>query len=439
MLETIVALATPPIKSALAIVRLSGSNCFQIVSRFFSRNLKNVNENKIIHGYIKDNDEIVDEVVLLAYKGPKSFTGEDSVEIISHGSLLITNKIIELSIKFGARMAKNGEFTSRSFMNNKLDLIQAESINDLINSDSVESQKISLMALEGKTSKLLEPLKKSLGDLLSLIETNINYPEYTDIEEANYIKINKVCLDNINYINKLINDGEKGLIIKNGVNIAIIGKPNVGKSSLLNAILGEEKAIVTDIKGTTRDVVEGQYNLDGVILNFFDTAGIRKTKNIIESKGIEKSKDVIKKADIIVVLLDNNKLDIKDFIKELENKKVIYVINKADQISDKNQNYIYISALNNDIQPLMKEIKNILNLDSSNFSNPSIANTRQLGILKNVVEILNKVVMDCKKNTPIDLLSVNIQGAYLQVLSILGEDHDFDIANEIFSRFCLGK
>lgn len=443
MFETIVALATPPMRSALAIVRLSGDNCFDIVSNFFSKDLKKVKNNIILHGYIKDNNEIVDEVILLAYKNPKSFTGEDSAEVISHGSPLITNKIIELAIKNGARMAERGEFTSRAYLHGKMDLIQAESINDLINAETEESKQISLMSLKGETSKLVLPLKQSLGDLLSLIEVNINYPEYTDIEEANEQKILSVCKENIDYINKLIENGQKGKIIKDGIKIAIVGKPNVGKSSILNALLGEEKAIVTNIKGTTRDVVEGKFNLKGVTVNLFDTAGIRESDDIIEEKGIVKSRKTMDDADIVIAVFDSTTFDDEDqnIMDLIKNKQSIVVYNKKDLIKNnlKANNALYISALNNDIEPLKEKIISVLGLKEENYKNPSINNAREIGILENIKESLVKALNDAKNGVPVDLINVNIQDAYLKVLSLTGEDHDFDIANEIFSRFCLGK
>ncbi len=443
MFETIVALATPPMRSALAIVRLSGDDCFNIVSKIFSKDINDVTQNTIIHGYIKDNSSIVDEVILLAYKNPKSFTGEDSVEIISHGSPLITNKIIEIAIKNGARMAERGEFSSRSYLHGKMDLIQAESINDLINAETEESKQISLMSLKGETSKLVLPLKQSLGDLLSLIEVNINYPEYTDIEEANSKKIISVCEDNIEYINKLIENGEKGKIIKDGVKIAIVGKPNVGKSSILNALLGEEKAIVTNIKGTTRDVVEGKFVLNGVTINLFDTAGIHESDDIIEEKGIIKSRKTLDDADIVLAVFDSTTFDNEDkiILELIKNKQNIIVYNKKDLFNKEllNENSLFISALNNDIEPLKNKIISVLGLKEENYKNPSINNARETGILKNIKESLQKALNDAKHDIPIDLINVNIQDAYLKVLSLTGEDHDFDIANEIFSRFCLGK
>ena len=443
MFETIVALATPPMRSALAIVRLSGDNCFDIASKIFSKNLNDVKNNSIIHGYIKDNSQIVDEVILLVYKNPKSFTGEDSVEIISHGSPLITNKIIELAIKNGARMAERGEFTSRAYLHGKMDLIQAESINDLINAETEESKQISLMSLNGETSKLVLPLKQSLGDLLSLIEVNINYPEYTDIEEANEQKILTVCQENISYIDKLIENGQKGKIIKDGIKIAIVGKPNVGKSSILNALIGEEKAIVTDIKGTTRDVVEGKFILNGISINLYDTAGIRESDDIIEEKGIVKSRKTLNDADIVIAVFDSTTFDDEDhnILDLIRDKQNIIVYNKKDLIKDKktDKNVLYISALNNDVDPLKEKIISVLGLKEENYKNPSINNSREIGILENVKESLGKALIDAKNNVPVDLINVNIQDAYLKVLSLTGEDHDFDIANEIFSRFCLGK
>ena len=440
MLETIVALATPPMRSALAIIRLSGEDCFKICSSFFSKEI-NVDKSTIMYGYILDNNEKVDEVVLLAYKGPKSFTGEDSVEIISHGSPIIFNQIIELALKNGARLANGGEFTSRAYMNGKMDLIQAESINDLINAASKESKKIALMSLDGSTSKLIDPIKKDLGDLLSLIEVNIDYPEYEDIEEVNKEKINEIMDKNIKYIEELIKNGSKGNIIRDGINVAIVGKPNVGKSSILNALLNEDKAIVSDIKGTTRDVVEGKFILNGVVINLFDTAGIRESDDLIEGIGINKSIKKLNDADLVIAVFDNSTFDDEDkeILSLIKDKKYIIVNNKADLISKKDDNHLYISALNNEIDNLKKAILKELNLSKENYINPSISNVRELGILKNVLEMMKKVKNDNENGISIDLLSADIKDMYLSILSLTGEDYDFDIAKEIFSRFCVGK
>lgn len=441
MFETIVALATPPLKSALAIVRLSGDDCFFIVSKFFTKNLEKVEKNTIFHGYIKDEEDYVDEVVLLAYKGPRSFTGEDSVEIMCHGSPLIFNKIIKVALKNGARLATNGEFSSRAYAHGKLNLMQAESINDLINAETEESKKLSLLALKGDTTKLIEPLKKSLGDILSLIEVNIDYPEYLDIEEANNEKIVEICKENIKYIEKLVKDGIKGNIIKDGINVAIVGKPNVGKSSILNALLNENKAIVTNIKGTTRDIVEGKINLNGIVINLFDTAGIRESNDEVESIGIEKSISKLKDSDIVLCVFDSQDFDDEDkkIIELVKNKNCIFVYNKVDLIKGKDDDKLYVSAINKDVEKLKEAIINKLGLSQENYDNPSIANTREIGILENIKEILEHVLIDVKAEIPLDLINSELKDAYLKTLSILGEDNDFDIAKEIFSRFCVGK
>ncbi len=441
MFETIVALATPPLRSALAIVRLSGDDCFFIVSKFFTKDITKVEKNTIYHGFIKDEEELIDEVVLLAYKGPRSFTGEDSVEIMCHGSPLIFNRIIKVALKNGARLATNGEYSSRAYAHGKLNLMQAESINDLINAETEESKKLSLMALKGDTAKLIDPLKKSLGDILSLIEVNIDYPEYLDIEEANNEKIVEVCKENIKYIKKLIKDGVKGNIIKDGINVAIVGKPNVGKSSILNALLNENKAIVTDVKGTTRDIVEGKINLNGVVINLFDTAGIRESSDEVESIGIEKSISKLKDSDIVLCVFDSQEYDEEDkeITKLVEGKNTIFVYNKKDLVQNNLGDKLYVSALNKDVEPLKKAIIEKLGLSKENYDNPSIANTREIGILENIKTILEQVLIDVKSEIPIDLINSELKEAYLKTLSITGEDNDFDIAKEIFSRFCVGK
>lgn len=441
MFETIVALATAPLKSALSIIRLSGDDCFFVVSKFFNKNLVQVTKSTIFHGYIIDEGEIIDEVVLLAYKGPRSFTGEDSVEIMCHGSPLIFNKIIEVAIKHGARLATGGEYSSRAYMHGKLDLIQAESINDLINAESEASKKISMMALKGETSNLITPLKTSIGDLLSLIEVNIDYPEYLDIEEANNGKINIVCRQNIDYIDSLIENGNKGRIIKDGINVAIVGKPNVGKSSILNRLIKEDKAIVTDIKGTTRDIVEGKLIVNGVVINLFDTAGIRESEDIVEGIGIKKSIEKLENSDLVIAVFDSKTLDDedKDILERIKNKNAIIVYNKSDLLKERDENVLYISALHDDIEPLKKAIFDRLGLSKQNYENPSIANARELGILSSIREDLKNVLINATQEVPIDIINLQLKEAYLKILSLTGEDNDFDMAKEIFSRFCVGK
>ena len=439
MFETIVALATAPIKSALSIIRLSGDDVFDVVSKCFSKDLRNIQEKTILFGSVVSEGEKIDEVVLLAYKGPKSFTGEDSVEIICHGSPLIAKQIIEACIKNGARMATNGEFSSRAYMHNKIDLVQAEAINDVINATTKEAKNLSLLSLDGKTSELVRPIKTRIADLLSLIEVNIDYPEYEDIEVANKDKVIAIVDELIPQINVLVEDGQKAKIINEGVKVALVGKPNVGKSSLLNAFLGEDRAIVTDIAGTTRDVVEGHVNIDGVVLHLYDTAGIRDSEDKIESIGIEKSKKTIKEADIVVVLLDSsNELDEEDkqILEYTKEFNPIVVYNKDDK---NKSSQLSISALNNQIQPLIDVIKERIGLDEKSFSTPALNNVRQLGLLSKAKESLLKAKEDALNDLTIDLISTSLFDAYTSILEILGEANQIDLAKEIFARFCVGK
>ena len=439
MFETIVALATAPIKSALSIIRLSGDDVFGVVSKCFSKDLRGITEKTILFGSIYNQDEKIDEVVLLAYKGPKSFTGEDSVEIICHGSPLICKQIIETCIKNGARMATNGEFSSRAYMHNKIDLVQAEAINDVINATTKEAKNLSLLSLDGKTSELVRPIKTRIADLLSLIEVNIDYPEYEDIEVANKDKIVSIVDELIPQINVLVEDGQKAKIINEGVKVALVGKPNVGKSSLLNAFLGEDRAIVTDIAGTTRDVVEGHVNIDGVVLHLYDTAGIRESEDRIESIGIEKSKKTIQQADLVVVLLDSsNDLDEEDqqILEYTKEYNPIVVFNKDDK---NKSDQLSISALNNQIEPLINVIKERIGLDEKAFSKPALNNARQLGLLCKARESLLKAREDALNDLTVDLISTSLFDAYTSILEILGEANQIDLAKEIFARFCVGK
>ena len=441
-MKTIVALATAPLKSALAIIRVSGDDAFEIVSKCFSKDITGIKERTLLHGNIVDNDKTIDEVVLAIYKGPKSFTGEDLVEIICHGSLLIANEIIELLIKHGATYAINGEYSSRAFLNNKIDLIQAEAINDVINATTKEAKELSILSLKGNTSELIKPIKKRIADVISLIEVNIDYPEYEDIEVANKSHVISLVDELVPVIDSLVKDGQKGLIIKEGIKVALVGKPNVGKSSLLNALIGESKAIVTDVAGTTRDIVEGEINLNGVVLHLLDTAGIRNTDDKVENIGVNKSLETIKKADLVIVLLDaSNKLEKEDeeILELVKDVPHIITYNKADKINNTDPNKIYISALNNDVNKLKEAIYQVLGIEEKSFRTPSLNNVRQLGLLQNAKESLLKAKEDANNDLPVDLLSVSLMDAYNAILEILGEYNQRDISKEIFSRFCVGK
>ena len=442
MFETIVALATPPLKSALAVIRLSGDDCFDVVSKCFTHDLREINKRTLLVGSIINNGEKIDDVVAAIYKGPKSFTGEDSVEIICHGSMLIANQIIEVLLQNGARLATNGEFSSRAFLHQKVDLVQAESINDVINATTKEAKQLSLLSLSGEVSKLITPIKTKLADIISLIEVNIDFPEYEDIEIAN----KELIVESVNKINeqidKLIKDGEKAKIIKDGIKVAIVGKPNVGKSSLLNALTGEEKAIVTDIAGTTRDIVEGEINLKGVVLHLLDTAGIREASDKVESIGVERAKKTISEAELIIVVLDAShelEQEDKEILDYTKDSNRIIVYNKSDKAVINLDNNLSISALNNNIEPLVNEIYRVVGLDEQSFKQPALNNTRQIGLLKHAKEALLRAKEDATNNMTVDLISVSLMEAYQSILEILGETNQVDLSKEIFSRFCVGK
>lgn len=443
MNNVIIALATPPLKSALAIIRLSGEGVFEITNQIFSKDVSKTEKRSIYFGTIEDEGEDIDQVCVYAYKGPNTMTGEDVVEITCHGSMVIVNQIIEAYLKRGVRYAERGEFTSRAFFNGKMDLVEAESVNDMINARSEEAKNVSLMSLEGKTSKLVEPLKKKIADLLSLIEVNIDYPEYTDIEEANKETISKSINEIQAFLGNLIKSGEEGKIIKDGVKVAIVGEPNVGKSSLLNAMLNENKAIVSPIPGTTRDIVEGEINLKGVIFHLLDTAGIRESSDIIESQGIEKSQKSISEADMVILVVDGEKgysEEERKIEKYITNQIFIKVYNKMDLINEKKGDNLYISASNKQIKPLLDKMFESLGITSEDsFKKPSLNSARQIGLLKRIDELLSLAKRDSLADAPIDFVSSSLQGAYSLARELLGEGVTTDLTDEIFSRFCVGK
>lgn len=442
MFDTIVSLATPYMKGALAVIRISGDEALSITRLIFDKGDKIQESHRVYYGHIIDKEEIIDEVMVTYFKGPHSFTAEDVIEISCHGSMLIANQIIELVLAKGARLAEKGEFTSRAFYHGRIDLVQAEAVNDLINANSYEAKKLSLLSLKGDTSRLLDPIKTKLADILALIEVNIDYPEYEDIEEVSYKKIEDDVVGMCDQVKKLIDDGDRNSLIMNGINVAIIGKPNVGKSSLLNALLKEDKAIVTSIPGTTRDIVEGKISLKGITLNLLDTAGIRDSEDVVEKIGIEKSKQVVQNADLVLLIVDASKpLDQED--EELRmlcrDKKYLMVHNKSDLLDEVKEDVILISAKNKQIDLLKDKIIELFGLDQLNQNQPSLCSARELGLLKASLDNLNKALDEAKDKISLDLISVSLKTAYDKIKSILGEEVNIDLSEEIFSRFCVGK
>lgn len=437
--QTIVSLITPPLNSAVAVIRMSGDEALNIANEIFSKRVSMANQ--AVFGTIIDGDEKIDQVILTYFASPKSFTGEDVVEISCHGSMLIANQIISLIISKGARLAERGEFSARAYYNNKIDLIQAEAILSMVEATSIESKKLALYSLEGQTSLLIKPLINQLADLLSNIEVNIDYPEYQDIEEVTIKRIQNECLEMINTIDSLLNQSKKTQYFINGIKVSLVGLPNTGKSSLLNAFLNQEKAIVTDIPGTTRDVVEGTVNLDGLPLHLLDTAGIRDADNKVEQIGIEKSKKSIDESDLVIMVLDASKSiteeenQLLDYIK---NKPYLIVYNKADLINDYDDDKLYISALNKDITNLKNKIKQLFNLTSNDIT-PSLCSSRQIGLLEKAKNNLIQANEDALQQLPIDLISISIKESYDSLKDILGLNVNVDLSEEIFSRFCVGK
>lgn len=450
MNDTICSIATTLGVGAISIIRVSGSEALKIVSKIFSKNLVDVSTHTIHYGYIKNKEEIIDEVLVSVMLKPKTYTMEDVVEINCHGGIETTNKVLELLLLNGCRLAEPGEFTKRAFLNGRIDLMQAEAVSDLINSKTDKARKIAINGLRGNGSNLIKKLREDLINIISNIEVNIDYPEYEDIYEITTKDIKEKVLTLKNSLTKIINEYEDAKIIQDGILTAIVGRPNVGKSSLLNRLLNEEKAIVTNIEGTTRDIVEGEILIDGIKLNIIDTAGIRKTDDVVESIGVKKSIDIINKATLTLLLLDNSKELTKDDLELLEMTKdrtSIVVINKDDLESKldltklKDRNIIYINTLSNDgIESLKNEIKKLFNLEKLDTSDYNyITNVRQIAKIKKCLVNIEDIEKGLEENTPLDMLEIDLKTIWDTLGSIIGESYDEELLDNLFSKFCVGK
>ena len=450
MSDTIAAISTALGVGAISIIRVSGENSIDIVSRIFKGdNLIKASSHTIHYGHIIDNGEMIDEVLISVMRKPKTFTKENIVEINCHGGIATTNKVLEILLNNGVRLAEPGEFTKRAFLNGRIDLVEAEGIMDLINSKTEINRKISINKLNGKASKEVKELRDKLIDIISNIEVNIDYPEYEDIE----VITNNDILPKVNLIidnlKKIIKASEDGKIINEGINVGIIGKPNVGKSSLLNSLLEEEKAIVTDIEGTTRDIVEGKIVVGGTVLNIIDTAGIRKTDNVVEKIGVDKSIDIIDKADLILFVLNNNEEltnEELNLLKDIENKNAIIIINKIDldnklKIPSTNKKIIEVSVIKDfGINEIKEEIKKMYNLDLIATEDLTyLSNARSISLLKQALNKLNSSIYSIKSNAPIDIVELDLKNAWELLGEITGETYSNELLDELFSRFCLGK
>ena len=449
MEDTIAAISTIVGESALNVIKVSGKDSIKIVNKIFSgKNLEKVKSHTIHYGFIMENLDKVDEVLVSIFKSPKTYTREDVVEINCHGGVSVTNKILELLLVNGCRMAEPGEFIKRAYLNGRINLVEAEAVSDLISAKTETARKIGIKGLTGESSKLIKELREDLLSLIANIEVNIDYPEYEDAVIVTKDLIKEKINNMIFKLKDIIIKSENQLLIKNGIKVSIVGKPNVGKSSLLNKFLNEEKAIVTDIEGTTRDIVEGSIVLNGVEIKLIDTAGIRKTDNIVEKIGVEKSYKAIDESDLTLFVLDNSrKLSKEDeeIFKNIRDKKILIIVNKSDESNKldiskfKNYEIIYTSTKeDNGIESLKNKIIEMFNLGNLELNDYTyLSNSRQISILKESMNIANDVLK--KSNEEVDLLEIDIKLLWEKLGEILGETYKDDLLDEIFSKFCLGK
>ena len=451
MNDTITAISTALGVGAISIIRVSGPKSFEIVNKITkNKRILEAKTHTIIYDHIVDNEKIIDEVLISVMKSPKTFTKEDIIEINCHGGIATTQKVLELLLINGARLAEPGEFTKRAFLNGRIDLIEAEGVMDLIEAKTDKARSLAINQVDGKVSNLIKNLRSKIVSLLANIEVNIDYPEYDDVLEITTKEIKEKLVTIESKIKEIINNSENGKILKDGITTVIIGRPNVGKSSLLNLLIDEDKAIVTDVEGTTRDIVEGKINLDGVILNIIDTAGIRETTDKVESIGVKKSKDLIKTSDLILFMLNNNEKLLEEDIEilnEIKDKNAIILINKCDLNNKldfellKDYNYIKISVLNNDgIDLLKKEIKKIFNLEKIETSDLTyLTNARSIALLKECLKSIKDVKIGLENNLTVDMLEIDIKIIWEKLGEIIGETYQDELIDQLFSQFCLGK
>ena len=436
--DTIVAISTGLVEQAISIIRLSGDEAIEVVDKIFDKDLTKAKSHTITYGFIKDEDDIVDEVLVSVFRAPKSYTMEDIVEINCHGGIYITKRILSLCIANGARLARPGEFTQRAFLNGRIDMSQAEGINDLIKANNHNKASSAIHSLKGSVTRLIDPLCEDLLDIIANIEVNIDYPEYDDVEVLTNQKIRPKVVSFLARIDDIIHKAQNSIIIKNGINTVILGQPNVGKSSLLNAMLQEDKAIVTNVAGTTRDLVEGEVTLNDVTLNLIDTAGIRDTNDIVEKIGIEKSIEALNNAQLVILVCDD-KLDDEDkrLLDMAKDKPCLIVYNKKDLHDVKDG--INISAINNDIEELVDAINDMFKEEIIDNKMDTLNNERQIGLAISARKHMLDVLKAIDYNVELDLVSIDLNMAYEDLKEILGHATREDLLDALFSKFCLGK
>ena len=441
--DIIVAIATSRLEAAISMIRVSGPDCIAFVQKFFTGKIIEKPSHTINYGYIIDDGKRIDEVLVNIYRGTRTFTGEEMVEINCHGGVYITSRVLEVCIKNGARMAERGEFSKRAFLNGRIDLSQAEAISDIITAKNSYATDLALKGISGSISGFIEDLKEDLIQIITQIEVNIDYPEYDDVEELTASSLLPRSANLLTKMNKILDDSKNIKLVKEGIKTVIIGRPNVGKSSLLNALLREDKAIVTNIAGTTRDIVEASISIDGVVLNMIDTAGIRETDDIIESMGVEKSKELIHQADLVLLVIDGSQsLSSEDMqlLELTEDATRIIVLNKADQGTKVDLDGIVISAKDNQISTLTEEIKKMFELGKIIDNNDHIlTNARQTMLLQRASQALKQAVEAMEMMIPTDLIVTDLYECWNNLKEILGEKAKEDLLDELFKRFCIGK
>lgn len=439
--NTIAAISTSLQDGAISIIRLSGDKAIEITQKIFDRNIMNAKSHTIRYGFIIDADKNpVDEVLISIFRAPKTYTREDIVEINCHGGTFITRKILSMVLSAGADLAKPGEFTQRAFYHGRIDLSQAEAVQDMIEASNNTAASMAIHGIKGSVKKLLQPLIDDLMDIIAQIEVNIDYPEYEDVEQLTTNDLLPKTNDWLDKIDHILARVQTGQMLKKGIDTIIVGKPNVGKSSLLNALLEEDKAIVTDIAGTTRDLVEGQIHIGSVQLNLIDTAGIRESSDKIEQIGIEKSQEKLKDAKLVLLVFDGSKeLDEEDkqLLELTKDKMRLIIYNKLDKTSP-DKDGIWISAANKEIQPLIDALENLYHEDLLK-EDPLLSNERQIGLLNQAKEDMLRAKEAMDMMVEPDLIEIDIQAAHDHLKEILGEVHREDLLDTLFSKFCLGK
>lgn len=455
--DTIAAISSAAGNSGIGIIRVSGDEAIEVVDKIFrpankNKKLANVESHTVHYGHIMDGDKTLDQVLVIVMKNPHSYTGEDTVEIDCHGGMLILKKVLDLVLKNGARTAEPGEFTKRAFLNGRIDLSQAEAVMDLINSKNDFALNSSIEQLKGGVSDAIKDIRKDIIYHIAFIESALDDPEHISLDGYDE-EITEMLNENINKISKLVNSFDNGRIMKEGIKTVILGKPNAGKSSLLNLMLGEDRAIVTDIEGTTRDTLEENINFNGLSLKIIDTAGIRDTEDLVERIGVNKAKEIAKEGDLIIYVVDGSReLDDNDreIIKLINDKQAIILVNKSDMDTviniddlkkDSNRDVILFSAKNGEgMDQLEEEIRNMFYSGKVTYNDQVyITNARHKEALENALESLKQVKNSVDSGMPEDFYSIDLMDAYTDLGLIIGESVEDDLVNEIFSKFCMGK